>query len=89
MQEHYGKIARYFNDRGFGFIAGDDGNEVFFHIRYFTPAGKAPNVGARVRYNVRANNRDGRPEAIDIEETGEKSNAKPQTPIRGNDPIWR
>lgn len=27
-----GRIKNYFNERGFGFIIGDDGNEYFFHI---------------------------------------------------------
>ena len=27
----YGKVTRYFHDRGFGFIRGDDGNTYFIH----------------------------------------------------------
>lgn len=27
----YGKVTRYFHDRGFGFIRGDDGNSYFIH----------------------------------------------------------
>ena len=27
----YGKVTRYFHDRGFGFIRGEDGNTYFIH----------------------------------------------------------
>ena len=27
----YGKVTRYFHDRGFGFIRGEDGNSYFIH----------------------------------------------------------
>lgn len=27
----YGKVTRYFHDRGFGFIRGEDGNTYFVH----------------------------------------------------------
>jgi CspA family cold shock protein len=87
MQEHQGKIARYFNERGFGFIAGDDGAEIFFHVKFYSPPNTAPNVNARVRYKVRANQRDGWPEAFDVAEIA--NNAKPQKTLRGNDPVWR
>ena len=28
----YGKITKYFQDRGFGFIYGEDGNTYFIHV---------------------------------------------------------
>ena len=27
----YGRVTRYFHDRGYGFIRGDDGNTYFIH----------------------------------------------------------
>jgi CspA family cold shock protein len=84
---HYGKIKRYFDDRGFGFLLGDDGEELFFHVRGHLPPNTVPNVGARVRYDVRMSSRNNKPEAFDIEEI--KSDVMPQKTLRGNDPVFR
>ncbi len=47
-----GKVARYFDDRGYGFIAPHDGSkEVFFHCSEL-PENKPPKRGAPVQYDV-------------------------------------
>ena len=28
----YGRVTKYFHDRGFGFIRGEDGNTYFIHV---------------------------------------------------------
>jgi CspA family cold shock protein len=89
MTKHYGTILRYFDDRGFGFIGADSGEELYFHITSHIPQEISPTRGERVSYNVRMSTRTGKPEAVDVEATGEKSDAKPQKTLRGNDPVWR
>jgi len=46
-----GKIRFYNEDKGFGFIQGDDGQEVFLHASVL-PADAEPQAGMRVEYGV-------------------------------------
>jgi hypothetical protein len=79
---YQGKILRYFADREYGFLEGDDG----LHLQSILN-GTIPAAGMRVSYNMGVNKRDGRPRAIDLVEL--RSNAKP-APVRyGNDPVWK
>ena len=47
-----GKVRFFDADRGFGFIAGDDGADVFLHSSALPADHANPRVGARVEYSV-------------------------------------
>mgnify|MGYP003477548399 FL=1 len=65
MQQH-GKLCRWNDDRGFGFIKPDaGGNDVFVHISAFPRNAEKPVVGDSLSYEIEM--RDGKPRAIDIQ----------------------
>lgn len=47
-----GKVKFYDAEKGFGFIHGDDGQEVFLHATALPPQAQAPRPGTRVEYGV-------------------------------------
>ena len=48
-----GRLAKWNDERGFGFIQPDgDGAEVFVHISAFPHDGQRPKVGERLSYEV-------------------------------------
>lgn len=47
-----GKVKFYDADKGFGFIHGDDGQEVFLHATALPPEAAAPRPGTRVEYGI-------------------------------------
>ena len=59
-----GKIKFFDTDRGFGFIAGDDGTQVFLHASALPADVTNPKQGARVDYGV-ADGRKG-PQALSV-----------------------
>jgi CspA family cold shock protein len=63
-----GKIVRWLDDRGFGFIAPDGpGDDLFCHINSIVaPTARAePEIGQKVEYEVETS-RSGRPQAADV-----------------------
>jgi cold shock protein len=58
-----GKVKWYDAERGFGFIASDDGGEIFLHASAL-PADASPKPGARVEFGV-ADGRRG-PSALSV-----------------------
>nr|WP_225752400.1 cold shock domain-containing protein [Pseudoclavibacter sp. Marseille-Q3772] len=47
-----GKVKFYDAEKGFGFIHGDDGQEVFLHATALPPEAPAPRAGTRVEYGL-------------------------------------
>ncbi len=59
-----GKVKFFDAERGFGFIGGDDGVEVFLHASALPEDAPAPKAGTRVEYGV-ADGRKG-PQALSV-----------------------
>jgi CspA family cold shock protein len=59
-----GKVKWFDEKRGFGFIAGDEGTEVFLHATSLPDDAQAPRPGARVEYGVGEGKRG--PQALSV-----------------------
>ena len=61
-----GKITRWDDDRGFGFITWHgDGSSVFFHIKALSGTSRRPEVGDIVSYEL-AKGKDDKPKAVKV-----------------------
>ena len=60
-----GKIKNYHQERGFGFIQNDQGQDIFFHIKDF-PKGVLPQVGERLTYAVAQDKKANKTKAVNI-----------------------
>ena len=61
-----GKLARWEDDRGFGFIAPCDGGaEIFVHIKAFEGAGRRPELNERLTFAIQLAS-DGRKRAVNV-----------------------
>ena len=65
-----GTVKRWNGDRGFGFIAPDEGgDDIFVHVRSLVGGGDCLREGQRVRFNERPSSRHaGKFEAIEVSE---------------------
>ena len=62
-----GKIVRYFESRGFGFIEPEDGDkDVWFHVSS-TPEGMTIRRGLNVAYDIHRDIRTGKTSAVNLE----------------------
>jgi len=59
-----GRVTKYFDDRGFGFVRRDDGKDIFFHIKSFAKHVEYVAPGDRVEFTVESTPKG--PAAVDI-----------------------
>lgn len=52
-----GVIIKWFDEKGFGFIQSDNGEDIFFHISELVTHSKRPQVGEKVSYLVETDNK--------------------------------
>lgn len=66
MIKSKGKIIKWDDDRGFGFILPDDSNKhIFVHIKSFKNQNPRPSLNEQVTYNILQNN-DGKQSAVSV-----------------------
>lgn len=80
-----GKLVKWNDERGFGFIAPEPaGDEVFVHISAFARGGQRPQIGAHLSFEI-ALGKDGKKQA-----TAVRSTAAAMAPVPGaSDPYRR
>ena len=79
-----GKIAKWNDERGFGFISSSEGGDsVFFHISALPRSDRRPSVNEAVSYTL-AFDSHGRPQANDLRFIAGPSSASPMRQIPGS-----
>jgi uncharacterized membrane protein YsdA (DUF1294 family)/cold shock CspA family protein len=69
MARHNGELVQWNDERGFGFIAGDDGRRSFVHISDIGRIATRPRTGDRVSFTL-GRGTDGRPAAKQVKIAG-------------------
>ena len=79
-----GKVRFYDEEKGFGFISSEDGQDVFLHVSALPAGADAPKAGMRVDFGM-ADGRKG-PQALSVRYLEKApSRAKPALQERGGD----
>ena len=79
-----GNIAKWNDERGFGFISASEGREsVFVHISSFPRSDRRPNVNEAVSYTVGFDSH-GRPQANDVQFIVGRNGGSPRQALRPN-----
>jgi len=79
-----GTLKSWNDDRGFGFIAPEDGGaDVFLHISSLAPADGRPIVGERLTYEL-GTGRNGRPQAIAVVQVDAPARPAMPTSVRSD-----
>ncbi len=82
-----GKLDKWNDERGFGFIAPTRGGEpVFVHVSAFPRDGRRPQVGEALTFEVEPAG-DGKKRAIKVERPGAQKRTPPRSPAV--EPAWR
>jgi cold shock CspA family protein len=81
MARKSGKLTQWDDDRGFGFIAGDDGQRNFVHISGIKRSAIRPQPGDRVTY-VPGSGKDGRPAATSVRHRHRSVLRRARRPVR-------
>src|SRR5689334_12655248 len=81
---HQGKIAKWNDERGFGFISPSEGGRpVFVHISSFPRSDRRPSMNERVSYTL-AFDSSGRPQANEVRFSAGSDSASPMRRIPGS-----
>lgn len=76
-----GKIAKWNDERGFGFISSSEGGDsIFFHISSLPRSDRRPSVNEAVSYTLAVDSH-GRPKANDVRFIGGRRNSPPMRQI--------